>query len=332
MTLRYTIEEKKLSLKYTWKIARNASDFKINFFIRIFENNIESIGEVAPNIRYNETPELVVKQFNHLLASGLQNQFTIHELTTFLNNQQVCNSLRFGIESAFIDFYCKKNHVSLATFLNIKVLEQPLATAFSIPIMPVNELNEFIQKHNLLRFNRIKVKVNKENAVELLQEVHRLLPNKELMVDGNETWQTASEILAWRNEVKHLPIIMLEQPLASELVNEYELLKPQIDIPLIADESITNADDLHYLLPQFHGINIKLMKTGSLIKGVKMLQEAKSLGLKTMIGCMVESSVGLSYALQICDNVDFIDLDGMLHLQNEPFNKLIEDKGYLRLQ
>lgn len=332
MTLRYTIEEKILNLKYTWKIARNASDFKINFFIRITDYSIEGLGEVAPNIRYNESSELVTSQFNILIYNGLTTHFTIHELTTFLNNQQVCNSLRFGIESAFIDFYCKKNNVSLSTFLNIKALQQPLATAFSIPIMPVNELNEFIQKHNLLRFNRIKVKVNKENALELLQEVHRLLADKHLMVDGNETWQTANEILEWRKEVKSLPIIMLEQPMAANLIDEYILLKPQIDIPLIADESITNADDLQYLLPQFHGINIKLMKTGGIIKAVKMLSQAKKLGLKTMIGCMVETSVGLSFALQICDNVDFIDLDGMLHLVDEPFKKLIEDKGYLRLQ
>jgi glutamate racemase len=76
----------------------------------------------------------------------------------------------------------------------------------------------------------------------------------------------------------------------------------------------------------FHGINVKLMKTGSLSRAVEMLRLARAAGLKTMIGCMVETSVGISAAMELESLADYMDLDGFMLLQEEPF-RLVEEKG-----
>ena len=99
----------------------------------------------------------------------------------------------------------------------------------------------------------------------------------------------------------------------------------------MADESIEDVGDFKSLSEQFHAINIKLMKTGSLIKARDLLLEAKAHHLKTMIGCMIETTVGISYGMLYSGMVDFVDLDGFLLVKDEPFHLVSETEGILKL-
>src|ERR1700754_4387438 len=106
------IESIILDLKYTWKISRNASTFKNNFIIHIEHDGAKGMGEVAPNIRYNETPDSINAAFQLSLQSPCVQQTRLESFTTELNKLHLPNALRFGIESAFIHWFCNHQHIT----------------------------------------------------------------------------------------------------------------------------------------------------------------------------------------------------------------------------
>jgi L-alanine-DL-glutamate epimerase-like enolase superfamily enzyme len=321
------LEEQLLELKYTWKIARNSSDLKINFFVRISDNQLESIGEVAPNVRYGESSDLIKQQFETLLLKGLNSINNLTSLTNLFIQTPICNSLRFGIESAFINYWCKRDTQSIFEYLKIPK-PKSVFTAFSMPIMPIDELCSFYNDHNLKRFKHLKLKVNAENAVEAFQEISKVA-HQPIMVDGNETWQNPDDVLKYIKALNTNKLLFIEQPMPASEIEAYKYLKPKASVEIIADESVTNNADMSQLKLQFHGINMKLMKAGGYIKGLEILNSARENGLKTMIGCMVETSIGISAAMNLCANVDYIDLDGFLIIKNEPYGLINEIEGQL---
>jgi L-alanine-DL-glutamate epimerase-like enolase superfamily enzyme len=201
-------------------------------------------------------------------------------------------------------------------------------TAFSMPIMPIDELCSFYNDHNLKRFKHLKLKVNAENAVEAFQEISKVA-HQPIMVDGNETWQNPDDVLKYIKALNTNKLLFIEQPMPASEIEAYKYLKPKASVEIIADESVTNNADMSQLKLQFHGINMKLMKAGGYIKGLEILNSARENGLKTMIGCMVETSIGISAAMNLCANVDYIDLDGFLIIKNEPYGLINEIEGQL---
>jgi glutamate racemase len=173
----------------------------------------------------------------------------------------------------------------------------------------------------------LKVKINKENGFELCKEVLRLT-DVPLRIDANEAFESTSEVLKFLNFFPDLSRIeFLEQPLPAHMHEEAISLKKYSPVMLMADESVTKEEINSYYIERFHGVNIKLMKSGGYLKGLKQIRQAKILGLKTMLGCMIETSLGISSALNISSGVDYLDLDGFLLIKKDPFNILTEENG-----
>ncbi len=324
----WTIEEKHLELKYTWKISRNTSDFKTNFIIRIADENYSGIGEVAPNSRYNESPELIKEQFIKFLSVIPFQIASVEELQQHLNKVVVCNSLRFGIESAFIHYLCKRDKITIYNLLNIKppVL---INTAYTLPIMEIGSIQDFIKNNDLSRFKHIKIKVNREKGFDTIKEVSKYIPQP-LMVDANEDWKNVEDLIRFMEQVKKINIRFIEQPLPSSHNEEYMYLKKYSLFELMADESIIATADFGLLKKQFDGVNMKLMKAGGYLNGLSILNAARKNGMKIMIGCMIETSLGISSAMHLCNGVDYVDLDGCFILKDEPFGLLKENEGQLK--
>ncbi len=112
---------------------------------------------------------------------------------------------------------------------------------------------------------------------------------------------------------------------------EYQFLKKNSLYPVFADESVTDQPDFSSLRHQFHGINMKLMKAGGYLNGLRILQETQKQGLLPMIGCMVETSLGIWSAMQLCAGIRYADLDGFLILKDEPLGLVKEQDGNLIL-
>ena len=314
--------EKELELKVNWKLSRNETTIKNNLFI-VVEN--EFIGEIAPNIRYGETVELIKSNFNNLLKERV----SLNSLNEIWKGSHYCHSFKFGVESALVAFEAYKSKQSISAFLKIEDPLENIPTSFSIPIMEEHLLEDYINQ--IKRFPFIKIKVDNKNAVSFVKSIAKFT-DKPLRVDGNEAWESLEEYLFFENEVKDLNIQFIEQPFPSTRVDLYTQLKSISKFDIMGDESIEDNADFEKLSLQFHSINIKLMKASGYYNAIFLLKEAKKYKLKTMIGCMIETSVGISSAIQLSSLADYFDLDGSLLLKNDPYNKFIEKNGQLSLK
>lgn len=326
--LHWTLQHLQLQLKYTWKLSRNATDTKCNQLIAVTDGEWDAQGEVAPNIRYDETPENIEHGFNTFVNAGGAHIKTLEELTTLLNSLPLKKALRYGIESAYIHLLCKKQKQTLAQLLQIEPCRQQ-ATAYSLPIMPAADIPAFYETHQLSRFQKLKLKVNALQAHELLQALASV-SNQPIMLDGNEAWSNADELLRFLDTLAPYNIAMIEQPMPANNT-EHAYVKERSSYPIIADESVCDTANFDQIGSQFDGINMKLMKAGGLLNGISLLKQARKHGLQTMVGCMIETSLGISDALQLSAGVDWVDLDGFMVIANEPFGLVTEAKGELQL-
>jgi L-alanine-DL-glutamate epimerase-like enolase superfamily enzyme len=327
--INWQINPLKLALKYTWKISRNSSTHKTNFIIQCGLNNWKGIGEVAPNIRYNETPEIITQEFERFIAAGGNKVHDIGELTELLNSLQLKNALRFGIESAYIHMLCHAEKMPINEFLGIPAAKN-IATSYTLPIMEIEEVEPFYRNNNLERFEVIKLKTNADNGPELIKYISNFC-KQPLIIDGNEAYQNADELSNFLNAVKSFNIVMIEQPMPAVCVDDYKAVKQQNIFPLMADESVCDDADFHAIAQQFDYVNMKLMKAGGYLNGHRIITEAQNHGLKTMVGCMVETSLGISSAFHMCSLTDYADLDGYLIVKDEPFGLLHEESGKINL-
>ena len=323
--MNWSIEKIKLPLKFSWKISRNSSDEKNNYIVRFNDEECEGAGEVAFNVRYGESASSIEQGFESFLDRvkdrKVQKVEELEGLTEGLDQ-----SLRFGVESAWVHWSCKRQEKTVAQYFDIKERRQA-PTSFSLPILNVSEIGDFISRWQLQRFSFLKIKVD-EQATERVREVARHFSGP-LRVDANEAWKEADEVLEFLDKVKDLKIEFIEQPLPASQSDELLKLKEKSEVCLIADESITGEGVTSYHQERFHGVNVKLMKAGGYVSAIKQLKKARELGMQTMLGCMVETSLGISSAMNISDQVDYIDLDGSLLLAEEPFGYIQEENGVL---
>lgn len=315
---------KELELKVNWKLSRNEAKFKKNFFIEVEEDGYKSIGEIAPNIRYGETEDLINQNFNFIQNEEL----TLSNLKSIYSKNEFCHSFKFGLESALIHLEAQKKQIKTSEYLKLKPVDS-VQTSFSVPIMEINALEKYMQ--DLSRFPFIKIKVNSDNAIDFVTSISKLTSSA-LRVDGNEAWNDLDSYKKFEEKTKNLNIQFIEQPFKSTDIDSYISLKKNSFFEIMGDESIEDDADFELLSKQFHSINIKLMKTGGYFNAIRLLEEAKKHNLKTMIGCMIETSLGISSAMQIASLGDYFDLDGSLLLKNDPYNYIFEKEGSIFLR
>jgi L-Ala-D/L-Glu epimerase len=325
--LNWSIEEKKLDLIYNWKISRNESTQKTNFFVTVEKDGFKGMGEVAPNIRYGEDPELIKAQFAGFIKNIPSDIHSVAELESAIKNLEICHSLRFGIESSLIHYLSLRSNKAVHEYLGLPAAG-PIYTSYTLPIMEAGLIKDFIERLQLNRFKTLKIKINGSEGLDIIKEVSKCtsLP---LRVDANEGWKDVEKLIKDMESLRKYNIEFVEQPLPADLNEEYKYLKRNSPLELMADESITNEGNFYILAQQFHGINMKLMKAGGYINGLKILNEARKHGLKTMIGCMIETTLGISSAMNICYDINYIDLDGYFIIKNEPFKLATEENGRL---
>ncbi len=321
------LEKLRLDLTVNWRLSRNQTTVKENFLVNLETPSGIFRSEIAPNVRYGETTENIQRAFNDWTDSvDLGAIINLDSLRLATQNLKF-HALSFGVESVFVSFLARQQNLSLTQFLHLpapKIRE----TSFSMPIMPVGEIAQYLRP--LSRFRALKIKVNADTAVEMLKEIRKETTAR-LRVDGNEAWTDYDEFLRFQETLKGMNIELIEQPFPSSMAAEYRDLKTQTPYKLLADESIEDVGDFAELSRQFHAVNIKLMKAGSLVRARDLLLEAKAHGLESMLGCMIETTIGISYGMLFTGMVEYVDLDGFLLVKDEPFHLVSEAEGLLRL-
>lgn len=164
----------------------------------------------------------------------------------------------------------------------------------------------------------LKVKLNGENDKQVIDTI-RSQTDKALAIDVNQGWKTKEEAIRMIEWLQNKNVLFVEQALPKNDQEGARWLFERSPLPLFADESIQRLSDLDLISDHFHGINIKLMKCTGMNEALKMIKRGRELGLKILIGCMSESSCGVSAAAQLSPLADHADLDGPLLIRNDFF-------------
>jgi len=327
LRLSYTIE--KLELKHTWTIARGSSNIKQNVIVKLEKDGVVGYGEAAPNVRYGETPESTIAVIEEAIPL-----FEREDLWNFVELGFVIRELapaqtaaKAALDIALMDWVAKSLGVPLYRYFGLNKTKVPV-TSFTIGIDTPEVIGKKVQEagHYLL----LKIKLGTENDEEIISAI-RAVTDKPLLVDANEGWKNKEEALEKIKWLAFQGVKVIEQPLPASMLEETRWLRERSDIPIIADESVKTAADIPSLATAFDGINIKLMKAGGLQEALRMVWLARTLGMKVMLGCMIETSVAISAATSISPLADYADLDGNLLITNDPFTGVTVHEGKLML-
>ncbi|OKL39427.1 enolase C-terminal domain-like protein [Pontibacter flavimaris] len=328
--LKWHIEVLHLKLKHTSSFVPGTQATRVNFLVQVSDGEFSGFGEAAPDARYGETPELLLQQYKVLLMGGMPQMQSMEELLQLLEQLAPINALRFAIEGAYLHYFCQHKGVPVHQLLGQPV-PQPQITCFTLPALQPGEVAHYLHKYNLGRFRYLKLRVDPEQGPELVQEVLRAT-EQPLVLDGHESWLDAGELLDFLNALERGRILFMEQPMPASKAAAYAQIKNISPVPLVADESVTDLADLELLRTQFHGISITPMRAGGYLNTVRLLQEAKKYGLMTVLGSGIETTLGAWSSMQLSSAFNFVDLDGFLMLEEEPFGLVHEQEGVLYLK
>jgi L-alanine-DL-glutamate epimerase-like enolase superfamily enzyme len=319
-------EVKELFLRNVFTIARGSKSSVRNVFLTLKRNGIEGKGEAGPNTRYDETAETVIQFFENFPFDGLEAVETEEELEQYILENSADNSpqsAKTAIEMAWLDWWGKSQHKPLWELWGINSRIGPL-TSYTIGLDEISTMQRKIKEAD--QYPIYKIKLGTDHDREIIEGI-RDVTDKPLRVDANEGWKTVDQA---KREIEYLQrndIEIVEQPMHSSMKKELEELKSWSPLPIMADESFTGNEPLSEIAESFHIINIKVMKIGSLVKAKRTISEAHELGLKVMIGCMIESSLAITAGGVLASFCEYADLDGNLLISNDPFSglKVLED-------
>jgi L-alanine-DL-glutamate epimerase-like enolase superfamily enzyme len=303
-----------LPLKHRFTIAHQSREVQETLIVRLEEDGLFGLGESTTNPFYGITLDNMreaLEKFKPVLLGGKWN--TPAELWEL--GKEVFRDNPFAqcaLDQAAWDLYTKKQGKKLYEYLDLNPQRIP-TTNFTIGIDTVEKMCAKLREVNWPIY---KIKLGTDQDLEIVREL-RKNTNSIFRVDANCAW-TVDQAISYSEELALLGVEFIEQPLAKDNLEGMREVFAHSKLPLIADESCISEADVDKCQGRFHGVNIKLVKAGGITPALRMIQKAKSLGMKTMVGCMTESSVGISAIAHIAPLLDYVDMDGAMLLAKDP--------------
>lgn len=319
----------RLKLRHTWTTVMSSSEYRDNLHLRFTSGGVTGLGEGAPIVRYKENAELArrtVESVRELVTSANPWHFArlMAEVFRRIEGQYAAKA---ALDIALMDWVGQKLGVPLYRYFGLDARDTPLTT-FSIGIDTPEITRQKVRDAEAFPILKIKVGLDTDEAT---MEAVRSVTRKPLHVDANEGWKDREEAARKINWLESQGVQMVEQPLPAAMLEETRWVRRRVHIPIIADEACLHPADIPRVADSFDGVNIKLMKCGGVLEAWRMIQMAKALGLKTMLGCMIESSIGVTAAAHLSPLADYADLDGNLLISNDPYSGVLVQKGKLIL-
>ena len=319
-----------LPLARSWATARGKTAVaKVVVVELIDKDGVVGRGEAAPISRYKESVTSVQAFLRRIDPRHLSAESVTQSLTYLKRLAPGEMSAKCAIDIALLDIAAKRAKKSLYDHLNLGFREKHHVTSFSIGLGEPT-----IVRENVLAasdYPILKMKLGGAQDKASWQALREVAPTKLVRADANEAWLTKEEALKnieWLASDKYVEFV--EQPLpASTPPMDWIWLKQRSPLPIFADESHHSAAETALAAECFHGVNIKLVKSGGVTEGFYALQEARKAGLKTMLGCMVETSVLISAGAHLAELCDYLDLDGNLLITEDPFAGVTARNGML---
>lgn len=303
-----------LELKHPFQTSHGVRNVQPTLIVELSHNGYSGLGEATATSYYGYTIE-------EMQQAILQQKHKIEQIQNIASPTDFYNLLlklfpkeaflRCALDIAYHDLVAQINQKPLYKQLKLSLENIPI-TNFTIGLDTIDKMKEKVREQP---WSIYKIKLGVNNDIEIIQALRQ--ESKAIFrVDANCGW-SANETIEKSKQLKAFGVEFIEQPIHPSKTNEMKLVYAQSHLPLIADESCQIESDIKNCVEKFHGVNIKLTKCGGITPALRMLKEAKQLGLKTMIGCMTESTVGISAIAHLTPLLDYVDMDGAMLLKKD---------------
>ena len=321
---------KDLQLEHTWAISRASVNVSSVVLLELADaDGTTGLGEASPIARYQESTNTVWAflrrvDLHRLSFDDVPGSMKYLESVSPGNMAAKC-----AVNVALLDGAAKRAGKPLYDYLGLGFREKHHLTSYSIGIADPDTIWKKVKA--AAKYPVLKLKLGSAADKASMAALRQVAPAKPVRVDANEAWKTKEQALAmleWLAGDGHIQFV--EQPMpAGTPLEDLVWLKEHSPLPLFADESFHTAGDVAACAAAFHGVNVKLVKTGGVTGALEALRRARRAGLQTMLGCMIETSVLISAAAHLAELCDFLDLDGHLLITNDPYVGVTADKGML---
>ncbi len=318
----------RIQCTHPFGISRSTHDYYDIVYVYLEGEGIRGRGEAASSNRYGESTPVIVSNLKQgiTLPGSMKNPESFSQVV--LSQANGIKSLEAALSMAILDWWCQKEEMPLYRFFNAPLDKSP-KTSFTISIGEMDLIPQKVEEAIPYDILKVKLGIGVEQDKSIINAI-RKETDKLIRVDANEGWdlETGIHLCKWLADRN---IEFVEQPFKADNLDETARLKEKSPLPLIADENSMNSKDIPRIAHAFDGINIKLMKCGSLFEAMHMIKLAREHDLKIMLGCMIESSVGITAAAHLSPRVDYADLDGNLLIDNDPYAGVNVQEGRLVL-
>jgi L-Ala-D/L-Glu epimerase len=331
MPLSLSISTLELPLVHPFTIARGTEEVAHTAVFRLkwkpstgSGQALEGLGESVPIPRYHESVETVIAYYSEHPVRG-EDPYLLDDLLT----DDIPVAARCGLDIALHDLIGKDCDKPLYRLLGLDPAKTPV-TSFTIGI---SDRETTLQKVAEIGTHPVmKVKLGLGSVREEVETIE-LIRSKytgTIRIDANEGW-TAEQAVDVLREMERFDIEFCEQPIKAGRPEQLRYIKDRSNIPIVTDEDSLTAEDLPKLYGCVDGINVKLVKCGGIRAAIKMIHTARALGMKVMLGCMVESQISATAAAQISPLVDWADIDGPFLTRDDPFSGISYRDGKIVL-
>ena len=317
--MKITWEPITLNLKTTFRIAHGASDQRHNVLVSLEMDGLRGLGEAAAVPYYGESQAGISAYLAGVQEYLGEDPALIEDILERLPPGS--RAARAGVDMALHDLWARQIGQPLYRLLGLNPKRLP-QTSFTIPI---EEPEVAAERARQSSYPILKVKLGGDRDVETIAAI-RAATTARLRVDANAGWsrEQALEIIP---QLAAYGLELVEQPLAAGDVEGLRWLRnklqaQRVDAPIFVDESVMTAQDVAAHVEAADGVVIKLMKSGGIRGALQAIYTARALGMQVMLGCMVETSLGVTAAAHLAPLCDTIDLDGPLLIRDDPFQGL----------
>lgn len=327
--MKLTFKAYDLILKHVFTVASNSRTTTPVVLTQIEYEGFIGYGEASMPPYLGESHESVLKFLNKVDLSNFNDPFRLDEILAYIDGIDTKNTAaKASIDIALHDLIGKLLKQPTYKIWGLSKENTP-NTSFTIGIDTMDVVKEKTREAGN-QFKVLKVKLGRDNDKEMIAAI-RSVTDTPLCVDVNQGWKDkymALDMINWLNEQN---VLFVEQPMPKENLDDMAWLTQHSPLPTIADEFLQRIPDVKRAYQVYSGVNIKLMKCTGLREAHKMIDIARALDMKVMIGCMTETSCAVSAAAQLSPLVDWADLDGNLLIKNDVYDgvKIIDGKVIL---
>jgi len=328
--MRLTWKTFEVHTRHPFTISRGTQSSVRLVWVNLEADGIVGWGEADPSEYYGETADTVVaalEVFRPVIEAAPAPD-DLESLETALRSLIGHNgSAHAAVSAALHDLIGKRLGQPLWRLLGLDPAAAPLSS-FTIGLDEPDIVEEKVRQ--AARYPILKIKVGTERDEEVLSAVRSAAPDKTLRVDANAGW-TPAEAIERIHMLAGFGVEFVEQPLPPHDREGLRRVHARSELPIIVDESCVVATDIPPLIGLADGINIKLAKCGGPREALRMIHTARACGLQVMMGCMLESTLGIAAAAHLAPLLDYADLDGAALLRDDPFQGPHLDEGRIAL-